>query len=411
MHNFDIDEYMKLSSIPDKIAYLDNSVEKEITLNNLDWKAHGVIHSCFSNDLHLAMARKRMTFNNYSILNSICITAGRNINIIISALEIYEANRWFQTDEEVKVIETIFSYKDSCFPRDDTIYNYIIDLYLRLGIPINKTLENILNINQFTLKNVLKLLNIYKIHDIPIDKNVFIKCLCNTYYSYDQDELEELIYFCITNNLNIYNVDNIVKHIYLNNREHVPITNTLSMILSTNNSWKNLKKLIDYYIQYNYSIQGSNMEDNILKYFGTYNLEAIEWIITYYKENNLTEHILPTLEDKNFIYDIISENSIEVLIYILNLGVNIENISNYIYRHYVPCKNCSNGERHPCNYRNITLEFILLFRYGIKLQDLHNKDILDKLENQDSFNIDYYNFNERANENIIYNEPQSSENN
>ena len=110
MHNFDIDEYMKLSSITDKIAYLDNSVEKEITLNNLDWKAHGVIHCCFSNDLYLAMARKRMTFNNYSILNSISITAGRNINIIISALEIYEANMWFQTDEEVKVIETIFSY-------------------------------------------------------------------------------------------------------------------------------------------------------------------------------------------------------------------------------------------------------------------------------------------------------------
>ena len=397
MHCFVLEDYFNIKDVQNKIEYLNNCVDNEIILENIDYKHYNAFHCCYNNDLYLAMARKRFTYNNKSVLISICNTSRDNINVITSALEIYEKNRWIETENEKSVIDTIYSYGDSTYPRDIKIYDYIIGVYDRLEIPFNNILNNII-VRMCSLDNFLRMLKIYKERNFQIDSNIFIKFINtkSSNYQIKDDLLDELIDFCITNNLHIYNVDKITYEWQSNEI----IIMTLHKLLDITQNWNIIKKVFDFYQDKDYPINEENT--NILEKMGNLNLEAIEYIINYWHSKGISYNI----NNETFIKEIISNNSVEVLRYIMKMGAKPIDYIDSIYKLYIPCPHCYNGELSRCNYRNVSLEYILLSRYKIKIKDLENSDILDKLENTESVEFDYSEFEGDADDNEIYVEPR-----
>lgn len=401
MHCFVLEDYFNIKDVQNKIEYLDNCSDNEIILENIDYKQYNALHCCYNNDLYLAMAKKRFTYNNKSVLISICNTSRNNINVIISALEIYEKNKWIETANEKSVIDTIFSYGDSTYPRDIKIYDYVIGIYDRLEIPFNNILNNVLNnivVRKCSLDNFLRMLKIYKERNFQIDNNIFIKFINtkSSNYQIKDDLLDELIDFCIINNLHIYNVDKITYEWQSND----VIIMTLHKLLDITQNWTIIKKVFDFYQNKDYSINEEN--SSILDKMGSLKVEALEYVITYYNSKGISYNI----NNETFIKEIISNNSVEVLRYIMKIGAKPIDYIDSIYKLYIPCPNCYNGELSRCNYRNVSLEYILLSRYKIKIKDLENIDILDKLENTEPVEFDYSEFEGDADDCEIYVEPR-----
>jgi len=427
MNHFDKTAYFQLKTPLEKVSYLKSCIDTEIILENLTSQEYNSLHNCWHAELYLELAHKKCSFgtsisHSMSILNSICGFARSNIDIIIKALKIYEDNKGFTTVNERTIIHDIFSYSDFVYRRDKKLMDYTLEMYDRLEIPINirggwssgnmDTLEKIAKSGR--IDYFLAMLKAYKARSLPIDPNIFIKFIPRMYilknyrvYTSDlkaieTDEiqvLKELIDFCIENGLNIHNKERLD-----NNWNSIPdsvqsnrIILVLHKLMAETYEWTTIKKIFDYYVENDISLF-ENGYNPLYSMATLHDVPAIDYMLTYCDTHGKDYN----LNDSEFMRKVISFNTAGVLKYLISRGAKPQNT---IYRYEVPCPSCYNGEQHKCNFRNITLEYILLARYEIKLADLYNSEILDKLEDAECFNMSWYDCNGNADDDEVHTEP------
>jgi hypothetical protein len=194
--------------------------------------------------------------------------------------------------------------------------------------------------------------------------------------------LSELIDFCIENGLNIYNKErldynwNPVPDLEQSNQ----IITVLHKLIEETYEWSTIKKVFNYYVENGISLF-ENGNNPLYSMATMHDVPAIDYMLTYCETHSKAFD----LNDSEFIMKVISFNTVAVLKYLISRGAKPQDA---IYIWEVPCPDCYNGEQHKCNFRNITLEYILLVRYGITLAELYNPDILDKLK--DTYNFVNY---------------------
>ena len=432
MNDFDKITFFQLKTPLEKVYYLNSCIDTEIIIKNLTAQEYNSIHGCYHLGLYLELARKKCSFGLYSvpdmsILNSICGYARNEVDIIIEAFKIYEANKGFTTNEEKAIIHDIFSYSDFVYRRDNKLMEYTLEMYDRLEISINIR-DGWLSGNIDTLAKIAKygridyflaMLKAYKVRNLPIDNNIFIKFIPRMYilknyrvYTTDlkpieTDEIQiltELIDFCIENGLNIHNKERLDYNWNpLPDSEQSNKSNQLILVLhkliEETYDWTTIKKVFNYYVENGISLF-ENGNNPIYLMATIHDVPAIDYMLTYCETDTHGKDY--DLNDSEFMRKIISFNSVVVLKYLISRGAKPRDA---IYRWDAPCPHCYNGERHKCNFRNITLEYILLARYGIKLAELYNPDILDKLEDADWFDMSWYDCNGNADDDEIYTKP------
>jgi hypothetical protein len=431
MTSFNKSEFFLLKTQPEKITYLDSCIDTEIILDNLTYTEYSSIITSHSK-LYLALARKKCSFGLIgrevtSILNLICHNCHCNADIVIEALKSYETNKGFTTKSERSVIYKIFCYSDIVYPRDKKLVDYTLEMYDRLEIPINIRVD-LLSGGNDTLECIAKsgridyfmtMLRAYKARDIPLDKNIFIKfiprmSILKNYRVYKSDLtpivtdevllLREMIVFCIENGLNIHNEDRLfwdwINQIWKSvpvDEQSENIIKVLPKIIKESYDWDTLKLVFDYYQNHGISLI-ENGYNPLYSMAVMHDVSTIDYMLNYCDSHG----ILYDLNDGDFIKNVIESNSVAVLKYLISRGAKPKNA---IYNEYVPCPSCYNGEQHSCNFRNITLEYILLARYEIRLADLYNPTVMDKLEDTNGFGMSWYDCNGDADDDEVYTEP------
>jgi len=398
---FDTTEYLNLSSDEEKITYLNDLPEKYIELHSVGNSDYNKLFHGSTNLLY-ALAKKRFVCGGMSILTRICHSHSAKTDFIVQLLSLYEENGWFTTPSEMTILHDIFTYEDFVYPRNESLYDYCIELYDRLNIPINikngwrtphvDTLDAFVNYGP--IKYFVKLLKLYISRALPIDKNIFIKFISRLFYKLKKDDATyfiELVDICTANNINMSNQDDLVD--WRNNR--IDPLYCVSMCID---NWDCLKKIISIHLDNHLPI---NINNQLLINIGKhYCLDANKFILEYCKKENQDIHYR-TNKSKSYTDEIIQHNSLEILQYVLSLGIIP---SNNVITKYVPCPECYNGESHSCNFRNITTEYILLKRYGKRLSEI-NTLTFETPPVSPPVSFSYEEFDGDANSREIYVEP------
>jgi hypothetical protein len=260
----------------------------------------------------------------------------------------------------------------------------------------------------------LAMLKAYNVRNLTIDNNIFIKfiskmCILKNYRVYttdlkniETDEIQilsELIDFCIENGLNFYNKERLDY-----NWNPVPdseqsnqIITVLHKLIEETNEWSTIKKVFNYYVENGISLF-ENGNNPLYSMATMHDVPAIDYMLTYCETHSKAFD----LNDSEFIMKVISFNTVAVLKYLISRGAKPQDA---IYIWEVPYPDCYNGEQHKCNFRNITLEYILLIRYGITLAELYKPDILDKLKDTYNFDMSWDDCIGNADDNEVYTKP------
>lgn len=396
---FDIDVFLSLPSSESKIEYLDSCGESTIILTGVEGTKYNKLLFWHDRSVYFALCKKKFNCNGITIFSICCNNFKSDFQFIKTILEIYEKNNWLTVDtDEGTIIHELFSYSDSIYPRDEELFDYVTELYDRVNIPINiiknelDTLECVAR--KGSINNFLRLLKLYKTRNLHI-KDVFVQFIRRQYYSKQNTQLmNELVDFCIKNNIDVTNAHNINNEFH--SHETIDVPYHLSSCIS---DWSILKKVIVCYLDKNIPI---NTDNRLLVNIGrNFEIEAVKFMIDYCEKNKQDIHAYPLpdfyYDTMNFTDAIIFSNSVEVLQYILSLGIIPKN---NVIKLYVPCNECYNGESHSCNFRNVTTEYISLSRYEVTLDKLHTIT-----ENKPARRISYYEFSGPAKENEVYTEP------
>jgi len=348
---FDVELFVKATP-EGRINYLNTCNEKEITIE--DSKYYNNVMFPSNTDLMLAMAEKRFICNGFSVLTRIVNHFTSTIETIKKALEIYEKNGWFDRPSERTIIHDIFSYPE--------ILEYTIDLYDRLGIPINVTggwrskEEDTLGcaLRYGRLEIINRLLEEYNKREYPIPEDVFVEYVRNGHYTRKFDPKPFKEFYDLTTSAGCSVVD--------------PSGEVINRISRYFMNWKFIKeKIIDPSLEAGIDINiGNNLLVNIGRNFGK---DALGFILDYAEKHgqDINERCSNPYTAMRFTDNVIAYNTKEALLYLLERGIKFENYAN---RRYVPCHDCYNGESHSCNYRWITSNFMALERYQLTLDEL-----------------------------------------
>lgn len=291
------------------------------------------------------------------------VTRFFSLDYLKQIVSIYETEG-FITNEKVTQLAVVgFRYSDFVYPKSEEFYNFLISLCDKYNICLLSIISKI-----------YKTVN----HSFPLTKGMIIlmsKCIergqKDFLHKYSCIQMKgndpDFYNFCIQNNLNI--VSNI---------------DYLSSLISRLDSKEKIEKAISLYKQNNLYVPNSDF---------------VSSLILRYEELVFEDKELFSLIDNKVLETVLFNGSGKLIKRLLSNGFNFEN---KIFKIYVACPDCCNGEYHKCNYRKVTSNFVLMTRFeniGIEnIKDLPDDDV-------DEFWTAYGFFDGPACENEVYTHP------
>lgn len=408
-HNFNKEEYKKIDVVDKKIEYINTCLDKEIIITTDSRDDIYILNkNNYSSELFLALVNKRYTINGKNILYQVINT--KQTDFIIKCLKIYEDNNWFTLDSEKSIIHNITNLNTGWGTIDDTLLTYVLDMYDRLKLPINikykynyggntiykeeDTLDYCARLNRLSI--ILRILKEYKKRNIELDKNIFVKYSLRVHNEISL--LPEFVNFCLDNEIYLYNKEKIKNNWYLENDNQFNNFVIYPLYYYIKYMDKDLLlKVFNNYIENGECINDEN--NNVLNIMcNSFDVDMIQYMLDYNKKHDIKHDETSMLE-----FALNNNENMTVFKYLISLGFRPEN---KMYREYVPCDDCHNGESHYCNYRNVTFEYLLMKRFGIRIKDLDDKEKMDKLVDDGVIYHNYTDFEGKANDNEIYTEPK-----
>ena len=245
-------------------------------------------------------------------------------------MKLYDTNGWINREYMENVAKKIFHYSDYVYPRSNDVYIKTLELCDKYGTPINKLLENIYS-NQYVR---------------PIENGVLILMerylkdgLDLSYYPARQLFLVPTLTFfnfCITNNLGIVS--------------DMKGLNNLIGVLRTKDT---INKAISLY-------KDANTFNPDTVFVQTLLLVGYDELV--FGDPNMTGLINETVLDNILFY-----GSASVIKKLLDNGFVF---LDRIYKLYVPCYDCHNGEQGSCNWRNVSANFVSLSRFEVPISNI-----------------------------------------
>lgn len=393
MYKFDENEFNKINDIDKKVEYIENSEDETIELHNVEYdNMFSRKYDKLSKENIPKLIRKRFSENNNSLLNHICLRENMySDDYIIKLLDIYKQNNWFTRPYEKAIIHDIFTrndpYKVSYYGLTDKLFRYTLDLYNELNIDINGTgcwrnkgslLNTILKYGDIHVVNELILYYIEK--DINFDEDK-AELLDMVLLNMKTNKIEKTSRF---DNLIKLGIDNLPDSFYSSDKFII----TLMKIKNCTNNFE----LIDFLISKFDDCKDDKKFVNVLNYelekFVTHckqykhiNSQLLKFIINLIENVDNYKAIIKTIPTKLEYYQILfnailTMNDMDLRIK-SNLLIDLLKQSNYKIKNdtisiYVPHTFCINGETTSCNYRNITLNFYLIVKYGVTFNSIVN---------------------------------------
>lgn len=281
---------------------------------------------------------------------------------IINMINFYETKKWITSGYIYSLAMVIFSYDYDNYPRENIFYTTILELCDKYNVPINNLLKDIYcNKNAKPLENGIQIL---------LERYIKDKNIIGDYAAIQIKNSEcssNFIKFCIDNNLNI-----------------ITDMSSLCKMIGILNNHELIIKIIEIYKMANCYIPNNYLVYTLLDVYDEYVFQEPE------------------------LMKIINENILDYVLFYASSNTILKCIShgfkftNRIYKLYIECGDCHNGEPHPCNWRNINANFVSLQRFNISLVDI--SDINCK-ENYDIFSVSYSEFDGLANNLEIYTNP------
>ena len=274
-------------------------------------------------------------------------------------IEIVDKNNWIQERDYQTLFYNIMYWERTCNPGIDiSVKKYLISIYKKNNIPINSSVINddvpeINNFqyNQYSISNLILILDTYKENNIPIPPDTVINYLLRQ-YNYlnpsNQKNFSLLIDKCIE-----YKIPSCIQPTI--NQETGTLvynTNVLAKITEVFTNWDTVMKVINIYKDYGFPI-----DDIALGVASNFGPGAVKFVL----DNCNRDKILAlSCNDTyragmTFLDLIIAYNSLESLKLCIRYGIPLTNNTHELY---IPCRHCHNGEPSYCNYRKITTNFI-----------------------------------------------------
>lgn len=275
-------KHFKTLSKDEKIQYLNNYEEEIIDLHITEYS--DIIHIlhempyhqlCIDDDYVMAHANKKFTCNGQDVLDALCYNFDETTKltyIIKKVIELYIEKGWISKENHTDLIYKIFTCNKQKFPNkflveDISLYDYIIDLYDKLEIPLNEIPNNtgiyaendlLCSIARYGLsKNFIKILELYIKRNFLVDKNILnIYSERRFHNDYDANNITIIIELCKQNNINL--LDNLF----------------LTNVVKYCDDWNTVKHLIEIFLLNNVDIHNNN--DLIVHIGKKFNLE--HWV-------------------------------------------------------------------------------------------------------------------------------------
>lgn len=400
MHDFDVNNFKQLKDEQDKYNYI--ICCRDETINTTE---HMRINEHSSEKYILALITKKFTSGFHEVFNDVFILH-KSPDIMKKALDMYVKNKWI-TESNYRYIAYAFISKYNT----SSIAQYLCDFFKKQNIELNfiQTLSGVRDIlnnigSSFVhVENLIWLINYYFDNKFDINKNIFINHVISCYYykiaqhhswlsnklidPHYEDKFLKLFDICIQ-----YNID-------------VIDDTALYYISHSCENWTTLKYMIDYYLTKKYKLyENIKVIFTIGERFG---IDENKYILDYLQENNVDvnklencPHFRNNLDTPTYFDAVLKNNSIDMIKYTINRGVKIQN---NVHRIRVDCPECYNGELSDCNYRNITSNYVSLYRFGAKINDLFAY-LYSNCDNND-FHAYYSDFVDEADNDEIFDEP------